>query len=150
MVIQLVRTVLSPSSLNTVRILDCEYPLDGIETISDNISYITFSKPNTSPHQPTVNSSRVKGGTKLSHILRENISLKELTLIIPLDRDEVHDIIDSLKDNHSLERLKLDELYHSQYFSESERQALDPRVTFSMPSFHALITPLISHILHLY
>ena len=29
---QLVRTVLSPSSLNTVTILDCEYPLDGIET----------------------------------------------------------------------------------------------------------------------
>ena len=143
---QLVRTVLSPSSLNTVRILDCEYPLDGIETISDNISYIAFSTPNTSPHQPTPNPSRVKGGTKLSHILRGNTSLKELTLTIPLEKDEVHDIIDSLKDNHSLEKVKL---YHSEYFSKSERQALDPRVTFSIPSFHALITPLISHILHM-
>ena len=35
---QLVRTVLSPSSLNTVTIWDCKYPLDSIETISDNIS----------------------------------------------------------------------------------------------------------------
>ena len=98
---QLVRTVLSPSSLNTVTIHGCEYP------------------PNT-----------VKGGTKLSHILKGNTSLKELSLDIPLDKDEVHDIIDSLKDNHSLRRLGLSELYHSQYFSESELQALDPRVIF--------------------
>ena len=131
---QLVRTVLSPSSLNTVTIGGCEYPLDGIETISDSISYLTFYYPflklNTSPHPLTANPSRVKGGTKLSHILRGNTSLKVLTLSIPLDKDEVHDIIDSLKDNHSLERLELSPVYHSQYFSESERQALDPRVRF--------------------
>ena len=132
---QLVRTVLSPSSLNAVTIWGFEHPLDGIETISVNISYLTFYyrfdlKLNTSPHQATANPSRVKGGTKLSHILRGNTSLKELTLIIQLDKDEVHDIIDSLKDNHSLERLELSEGYHSQYFSESERQALDPRVHF--------------------
>ena len=126
---QLVRTVLSPSSLNTVTIGGCEYPLDGIETISDSISYLTFQQySGTSSHQPTANPSRVKGGTKLSHILRGNTSLKELSLHIPLDKDEVHDIIDSLKDNHSLERLELSDRYHSQYFSESERQALDPRV----------------------
>ena len=125
---QLVRTVLSPSSLNTVTIEGCEYPLDGIETISDSISELSFYL--TSPHQPTANSSRVKGGTKLSHILRGNTSLNELRLIIPLDKDEVHDIIDSLKDNHSLEWLELSEGYHSQYFSESERQALDPHVRF--------------------
>ena len=137
---QLVRTVLSPSSLNTIRIWDCEYPLDGIETISDNISSLTFrmlkfpdldQELNTSPRQPAANPSRVKVGTKLSHILRGNTSLKELTLDIPLDKNEVHDIIDSLKDNHSLERLELSEDYHSQYFSESERQALDPRVTIA-------------------
>ena len=132
---QLVRTVLSPSSLNTVTIQDCEYPLDGIETISDNISYLTFYDPflklNTFLCPLTANPSRVKGGTKLSHILRGNTSLKELTLNIPLDKDEVHDIIDSLKDNHSLEGLELFEKYQFQYFSESERQALDPCVIFS-------------------
>ena len=132
---QLVRTVLSPSSLNTVTIWVCEYPLDGIETISDSISSLRFLyypslRPNTSPHPLTANPSRVKGGTKLSHILRGNTSLKELKLRIPLDKDEVHDIIDSLKDHHSLERLLLSRGYHSQYFSESERQALDPRVHF--------------------
>ena len=131
---QLVRTVLSPSSLNTVTIGGCEYPLDGIETISDSIINLIFFHQtrdlelNTSSHPLTANPSRVKGGTKLSHILRGNTSLKELTLLIPLDKDEVHDIIDSLKDNHSLEELWLSGRYHSQYFSESERQALDPRV----------------------
>ena len=136
---QLVRTVLSPSSLNTVRIQDCEYPLDGIETISNNIDFLIFrqllnleQELNTSHHQPTANPSRVKGGTKLSHILRGNTSLKELALDIPLDKDEVHDIIDSLKDNHSLERLWLSWRYHSKYFSWSGRQALQPRVGFSL------------------
>ena len=132
--------MLSPSyaSLNTVRIFDCEYPLDGIETISVSLSSLIFrqlpdlkQEQNTSPRPLTANPSRVKGGTKLSHILRGNTSLKELILHIPLDKDEVHDIIDSLKDNHSLERLVLPWRYHSQYFSESERQALDPNVVFS-------------------
>ena len=148
---QLVRTVLSPSSLNTVTIEDCEYPLDGIETISVNISSLTFrllpdlgQELNTSSRPLTANPSRVKGGTKLSHILRGNTSLKVLELRIPLDKDEVHDIIDSLKDNHSLKRLWLSGKYRSHYFSESERQVLDPRVSFFIfiiPSFQALIPP---------
>ena len=71
---QLVRTVLSPSSLNRVGIGGCGYPLDCIETISNNISSLVFyhsrdSKLNTSPRLPTANPSKVKGGTKLSHIL---------------------------------------------------------------------------------
>ena len=135
---QLARTVLSPSSLNNVRIYGCEYPLDGIETISISISFLTFHYRssllilNTSPHQPTANPSRVKGGTKLSHILRGNTSLKLLTLHIPLDKDEVHNIIRSLKNNNSLRRLELSERYHSQYFSKLEQQALDHRVKFSI------------------
>ena len=122
---QLLRTVLSPSSLNRVTIGGWGYPLDGIETISDSISYLAFYYWPRGSHPSTPNRSRVKGGTKLSYILRQNTSLKELLLSIPLDKDEVDDIIDSLKDNHSLERLQL---YASEYFSESERKALDPRV----------------------
>ena len=121
---QLVKTVLLPSSLREVLIFGCEFPLDGIEAISDNISSLTFENPFE---------ATVKSGTKLSHILRDNTSLKELKLFIPLDKDEVHDIIDSLKDNHSLERLELSKQYHSQYFSESEKQALDTRISLANP-----------------
>ena len=39
---QLVKTVLSPSSLNTVTIEDCKYPLDNIDTISVSISTLSF------------------------------------------------------------------------------------------------------------
>ena len=134
---QLARTVLLPSSLNRVIVEGSEHPLDGIETISDSISTLVFeypySKRNTSPNPLTTNSSRVKGGTKLSHILRENTSLKELKLHIPLEKDEVKDIIDSLKDNHSLESLWLSKKYHFQYFSELEQQKFDPRVNFYTP-----------------
>ena len=41
---------------------------------------------------------RVKGGTKLSHIIRKNIYIIER--IASLDKDEVQDIINSLKDKH--------------------------------------------------
>ena len=132
----LVRTVLSHSSLNTVRIKGCKYPLDGIDTIGVNISSLTFYHPPDSELDTCVNPmtayhNRVKVGTNLSHILRENISLKELTLNIPLDRDEVYCIIDSMKDNDSLEKLELSEKLHSQYLSETEGKASDHRVTFS-------------------
>ena len=129
---QLVRTVLSPSSLNTVTTWGFEYPLDGIEIISDGISYLTFyyhpnSELRTSPRPLAANSSRVKGGTKLSHILRENTSLQELKLDIPLDQDEVQDIIDSLKDNHSLKKLVLSWKYHYLYL-KSKQEALSHRI----------------------
>ena len=174
---QLVKTVLSPSSLNTVTILGhCPLRLDDIETISDSINSLTFccgedhmfiSKededhpfifkeddisvswhlkgilPYLSKVISSLNPLWVSGGTKLSHILRENTSLKEVKLHIPLDKDEVQDIIDSLKDNHSLKRLELSIKYHSQYFSESEKQALDPRVIYIM-------CPINTHMLRMY
>ena len=131
---QLVKGVLAPSSLKTVTIRGCFYPLDYIEAISTTISSLTFEcfmRLDSLNMPPRVNPRRVKGGTKLSHILRRNRSLKELKLHIPLDKDEIHDIIDSLKDNRSLERLWLSEEYHSQYFSESEKQAMDTRITLA-------------------
>ena len=122
---QLVVTVLSPSSLNTVFMLESRYPLDFIETISANISNLYLHYLDMNHFRLTDSSS---SGTKLSRILRENTSLKELVLYIPLEKDVVHDIIDSLKDNHSLERLGLVVDYHLQYFSE--QQTLDRRVIF--------------------
>ena len=121
---ELVKTVLSPSLLDTVTVWGCEYPLDDIETISVSISSLTFYYPLLNPLMAYP--SRVKGGTKFS---RENTTLKVLELDIPLDEDEVQDIIHSLKDNHSLVKLKLSRKYHSQFFSESEQQALVPRLT---------------------
>ena len=128
---QLVMTVLSPSSLDTVIVLDSRYPLDFIETISANISYLYLVYLDLHPflNPPTDNSS---SGTKLSHLVRENTSLKELVLYIPLEKDEVYDIIDSLKDNHSLKMLGLVTDYHSQYFSEQQTLILDRRVTFKL------------------
>ena len=163
---QLVRTVLSPSSLETLQICTTtESPLEYVQSISANIIYLEFtcllvpsttpkspstseslpkhesspsrsssssfpwsSSVKTSPEQSAANPGRIKGGTRLSHILRENTSLKQLTLRVSLDRDEVHDIVHSLEDNHSLEKLELLEEYHSKYFSESERQAMRPRI----------------------
>lgn len=147
---QLVRTVLSPSSLNMVMMVSLEYPLDDIQTISDSISTLAFDyrtailssfnlptdillsivqEYNPTP-QLMANPSGVKGGTKLSHLLRENTSLKTLILDIPLDKDELDGIIDSLKHNHSLESLQLSRMFHYHYYSESEKQALDPHVIY--------------------
>ena len=97
----------------------------GVTSLSLNIY------PESYPPSTQTANIGTKGGTKLSHILRGNTSLKELILDIPLDKDEVHDIIDSLKDNHSLERLVLSHVYHSQYFSLKEQQALDHRIRFT-------------------
>ena len=151
---ELVRTVLSPSSLKTLYIsYFSTFPLDynDIGTISGNIStlilldMLNFLKslppqlPSSSsaqsvsmntPEQPTANLG-VKGASMLNRILRENTSLKVLKLYIPLNRDEVRDIVHSLEDNHSLEVLQLYK-DHSQHFSESERQALDPRIRFHL------------------
>ena len=77
--------------------------------------------------------------------------MTELTLHIPLDQDEVHTIIDSLKDNHSVEWLWLSERYLSQYFTDSEQQALDPRVILQslLPPFKSS-SLLTSSNLHMY
>ena len=125
----LIRTVFSPSSLKVLTAhVNSINVLNYIETISDSITNLTLMYH--SPSESISNSSTVKGGTKLRHILRENTSLKKFTLFLPLDRDEVRDIVYALENNYSLEELVLSETYHSQHFSESERLALDPRIKF--------------------
>ena len=123
---QLVRMVLSPSSLEGVDVWvpSSVSPLNHIETISDSLTRLTFWSLGASSEQlPTELSC-----SKLSNILKENTTLKELWLIIPLGNTEVRAIAESLKHNHTLTVLGLSEEYHSQYFSESERQALDHRI----------------------
>ena len=123
---QLVRMVLSPSSLETVEVWvpSSVSPLCYIETISDNLTSLMFWSLGASSEQlPTELSC-----SKFSNILKENTTLKELWLIIPLGNTEVRAIVESLKHNHTLTELWLYGRCHSQYFSESEQQALDHRI----------------------
>ena len=123
---QLVRMVLSPSSLERVymQVPSSVSPLNHIETISDSLTSLVFWSQDASSEQlPTELSC-----SKLSNILKDNTTLKVLELDIPLGNTEVRAIVESLKHNHTLTELGLSSEYHSQYFSESERQALDHRI----------------------
>ena len=123
---QLVRMVLLPSSLEwvVVQVPSSVSPLNHIETISDSLTSLWFWSGGASSEQlPTELSC-----SKLSNILKENTTLKELMLHIPLGNTEVRAIVESLKHNHTLTELALPGGYHSQYFSESEQQALDHRI----------------------
>ena len=115
---QLVRMVLSPSSLRTlwVYVPSSASPLDYIHTISDNLTGLRFwSEGGSSAQLPTELSC-----SKFSNILKENTTLKELRLRIPLGNTGVRAIVQSLKHNQTLIKLRLSWGYHSQYFSESE------------------------------
>ena len=82
---------------------------------------------------PTANPSGVIVGTKFSNFLRRNTSLKELTLFLSLERDELHDIVHSLGDNHTLEKLKLSEEFKSEY---SSMNIEDPRISWREQSWY--------------
>ena len=123
---QLVRMVLSPSSLERVEVQvpSSVSPLNHIETISDSLTSLWFRSEDASSEQlPTELSC-----STLSNILKESTTLKVLVFDIPLGNTEVRAIVESLKHNHTLTQLWLSRRRHSQYFSESERQALDHRI----------------------
>ena len=136
---QMVRTVLSQSSLRTLLVFvpKSVSPLDYIETISDSLTELTFltdsssggPNPNLPSSQPlSAHICECFSSTKLCDIMKMNTTLKELALIIPLEKNEVYDIIKSLQHNHTLTTLKLSQEYHSHYSSESEQPALDNRI----------------------
>ena len=130
---QLMRTVFSPSSLRelTVRVPSGVYPLNYIGTISNNLATLEFWSPGASSKQPSTELSG-KGGITLSNILKENTTLKELLLDIPLEKTEVWAIIESLKYNNSITTLELSRKYHFQYLVMSEQQALDHRIVWRL------------------
>ena len=133
---QLVRMVLAPSSLRRleVHVPLSASPLNYIETISDSLTWLEFYSgvdPGISLGEQLVllsKSLKFWSREKLSNILKNNTTLKVLVLFIPLGNMEVRAIVESLKHNHTLTELRLSEWYHHQYFSESERQALDHRI----------------------
>ena len=112
----------SRSSLETLYI---EYPptvLDYVDDIAENISilHLDLPAPLLRTH-PTVYPSGIKYGTKLSQILRMNTSLKELHVSMRLGKHEVCDILHSLEDNHTLEKLVIianDYLYPDQHLKD--------------------------------
>ena len=83
--------------------------------------------PDTSCELTTANST-AKCGTKFSHLLRKNETLKTLLLRIPLNEDDFWKILDSLSHSKSLTKLRLSKNFHSQYIRASEAQRLDNRI----------------------
>ena len=122
---QVVRTMLSLPLLRTLWMCvpSSASPLDYIETISDNLIGLGFWATGTSSEQPTE-----LGCNTFINNLKQNTTLKVLEITIPLGNTEVRAIVESLKHNHTLTRLLLSQRYHHQYFSESERKALDHRI----------------------
>ena len=143
---QIVKVVLSPSSLRSVYIRTNPFtrPLDHIEVISESITTLQFTSfyeafsmmdneelsPATGAEEEISNNS-VKEGLKFCHVIQNNTSLKELWLELSLDREVIHSIVNSLKDNNSLVRLILYRRRHSKYFTDEEIEAMDPRIIMS-------------------
>ena len=80
--------------------------------------YVVYCSGVESRYSKSYNNT-TKGSTKLRIFLRMNTSLIQLRLLCQLDDDELHDIIHSLKDNHTLERLELPHEFHSMCSSMS-------------------------------
>ena len=108
-------------------------------SLSPASPYTHLSPQDTSSKQSTAKST-VKGGTrfsrlfrkntmstKFSRLVRNNKKLEHLALIIPLDKDELMDIIASVSHNKSLNEFLLSPVFHS-YIYESKSEKLDRRI----------------------
>ena len=144
----LVKNLASLPSLETLVIHDTLTPgscgLEPFSTISDNIRDLQYIEnlPKHYDYLDKVLPGRPQGVDILTNILKNNLLLKRLKLGNVMTRDEVRDIVDSLKENENLEKLELSIMYHL-CFSEQEMVQMDPRVTFpaSYVNFnHTLLT----------
>ena len=115
------QSLLSSASLEKLTM--CNFSctvLDGIDDISDSISTLNLHfLPRIKLSRWSTADPRVKYGTKISHILRGNTSLKELYLTMELDKDEVCEILHSLEMNHTLENVVLLDENRSSYMNIS-------------------------------
>jgi len=142
---QVVRTMLSLPLLRTLWMFvpSSVSPLDYIETISDNLIGLGFWATGTSSKQLSTEFSC----SKFTNILEENKTLKKLEITIPLQNTEVRAIVESLKHNHTIIKLGLHRSRHSQYFSESEQQALDHRIKWCCNQPHSFPTSSHTHVI---
>ena len=132
---QLVGEIMSLSSLHSITIAEFytrsdSCGLDPFRSISDNIVSIVVDQ--ILPNRP-------QGVSMFTNILMKKPFLKHLTLHCVMSRDEVHDLVSSLKGNGKLEKLVLNTMYH-QSFSSSEIEHMDPRVTFKPSPLDFLYT----------
>ena len=111
------------------------------ELVQNDICSLGSVEPMTesaSEPLPTANPSGVKGGV-VSNFLRRNTSLKELAFLFLSDRDELYDIVESLGDNHTLEKLELPEELKSEY---SSMNIEDPRISWrGYSNFYPAMSP---------
>ena len=120
---QMVRTGLAKSSLRELymQVPSSISPLDYIESINPNLTSLGFRSEDISSEKLQIERSC----SELSNILKENTTLKELGLYIPLGNIEVRAIFESLEHNHTLTKLKLFNRHNSQH---SSQQALEERI----------------------
>ena len=118
----------SEPELDSAQSKDSPYTPEELELVeNDSLGTVEPMTESASEPLPAANPSEVKDGTKFSNFLRRNTSLKELTLFVSLERDELHDIVQSLRDNHTLEKLKLSKEFKSEY---SSMNIEDPRISW--------------------
>ena len=130
---QLVREIMSLSSLHSLTIKESyttsgSCGLDPFRSISNSIAFIQY-REDVSKNFNQIVPSRPQGVSIFTNILMKKPFLKNLTLHFVMTRDEVRDLVSSLKGNKKLERLVLSTMYH-QCFSLSEIRHMDPRVAF--------------------
>ena len=135
---QLLTTILSPSSIQELRIAVPYFlsPMSHLpHTLSDNLLtlgfFTTISPPASNQlMQNTKESVDDKCNKYIWDILKENETLESLMLDIPLDKPSIMNILNSLEENDTLAELWLSEHHHFNFFSQSERQELDDRITW--------------------
>ena len=139
---QLVKTVLSPSSLVDVEVKfksRSHYNfsiLEGIEIISNSLQSLTL-RDVSEPQERRVSTEK---GTGLRTLLQENTSLRHLSLLFNLNRNELENLLLWLEENKSLETLELSEDVR-RLIPESEK-ILDNRISFGIYYDNAIVFPL--------
>ena len=132
----LVKNLMSLSSLESLVILDYFIPgscgLDPFESVSDSIKFLQYTEllPKHYDYFDKIIPTRPQGVDILTNILKKkSSSLQHFKLYIVMTKDEVHDLVESLKENKNLEKLDLSRMYRY-CFSEHEMNEMDHRVTF--------------------
>ena len=123
---ELVKTVLSPSSLVNVEIVlqpihdSVSVIMEGVDELSNRLESLSLYDPSPLSESYTFSAER------LWQLLSQSKSLKQLTLILKLSQQDIENMIQWLKDNDLLETLQLSEdnkisLLH---------KVLDPRIKY--------------------
>ena len=111
--------------------------LELFESISDSITFLVFADvfQDQYKYYNTMIPSRPQGVSGLTNMLRRKSSLEIFKLNTVMTRDEVRDIVESVKENKNLELLELSRMY-SFCFPWIEWKHIDYRVQFVRSPVH--------------